>query len=228
MTKKLLALLPLLLAGCGLAGAGGPLSQTGTGALKAKQVVDFEALYPLSAGSEWRYSTLQRNGDGPERPGQEQRMTVVESNTEAGVTTAVVERFYGDRQSPTTLAVRSATGVVLSRYGQPELGSLSVMKFPLAAGARWGGRIKPNVTETVAYEGTASVTVPAGTFVAQRLTHYLQYPAGNVDRLDYWYAPGVGMVKAVEGLTIDLGQGPKLNQVTAELTSFKPGTARRK
>lgn len=228
MTKKLLALLPLLLAGCGLAGTGQPLSGTGATALKAKQVVDFEALYPLEAGTEWRFRTTQRNGDGPDRPGQEQRMIVTESKLEAGVTTAVVERFYGERQSPTTLAVRSAQGVVLSRYGQPELGSLTVMKFPLAAGAKWGGRVKPNVEETVAYEGTASVTVPAGTYSAERLTHYLKYPNGHVDRLDYWYVKGIGMVKAVEGLTLDLGQGPKLNQVTAELSSFSPGAARKK
>lgn len=228
MTKKLLALLPLLLAGCGLAGAGAPLADSGASALKAKQTIDFEALYPLAQGTEWRYRTLQRNGDSPERPGQEQRMIVTESATEAGVTTAVVERYYGDRQSPTTQAVRTADGVVLSRYGQPELGSMTIMKFPLKAGAKWGGRLKPQVTETVSYEGTAQVTVPAGTFVAQRLTHTLTYPNGHQDQLHYWYAPGVGMVKAVEGLTLDLGQGPKLNQVTAELTSFKAGGTRQK
>ncbi|MNX72051.1 hypothetical protein D3C86_1033880 [compost metagenome] len=227
MTKKLLALLPLLLAGCGLAGTGTPLSASAPSTLKAKQALDFQALYPLEAGTEWRYRTLQRNGDTPERPGQEQRMLVTESKTEQGVTTAAVMRFYGDRQSPTTQAVRSAEGVVLSRYGQPELGSLTVMKFPLTRGAKWGGRIKPNVTETVAYEGTASVTVPAGTFVAERLTHYLTYPNGTMDRLDYWYVSGIGLVKAVEGVTLDLGQGPKLNQVTAELTSFTPPTSRK-
>jgi hypothetical protein len=228
MTKKLLVLLPLLLAGCGLAGTGAPLSGTGVSALKAKQVVDFEALYPLDTGSEWRYNTLQRSGDGPERPGQVQRMVVTESKAESGVTTAVIERYYGDRQSPTTLAVRSATGVVLSRYGQPELGSLTIMKFPLTAGAKWGGRLKPQVTETVSYEGTASVSVPAGTFSAQRVTHTLTYPDGHADKLYYWYAPGVGMVKAIEGVTLDLGQGPKLNQVTAELASFQPATPSKK
>ncbi|MBO9540112.1 hypothetical protein J7643_05915 [bacterium] len=227
MTKKLLALLPLLLAGCGLSGTGALLSDKAPATLKAKQISDFQALYPLEAGTEWRYRTIQRNGDSAERPGQEQRMIVTESKTEQGVTTAVVERYYGDRQSPTTLAVRSAQGVVLSRYGQPELGSLTVMKFPLTSGAKWGGRIKTNVTETVAYEGTASVTVPAGTFAAERLTHYLTYPNGHVDRLDYWYVAGIGMVKAVEGLTIDLGQGPKLNQVTAELSSFTPAASRK-
>lgn len=228
MTKKLLVLLPLLLAGCGLAGSGQPLSGTGAGALKAKQAVDFEALYPLEMGTEWRFRTTQRSGDGPDRPGQEQRMVVTESKAEAGVTTAVIERYYGERQSPTTLAVRSSTGVVLSRYGQPELGSLTIMKFPLTAGAKWGGRVKPNVEETVAYEGTASVTVPAGTYVAQRLTHYLTYPNGHVDKLDYWYVPGIGMVKAVERVTLDLGQGPKLNQVTAELSSFQPAAPSKK
>ncbi len=224
MRHLLTVLVALSLTGCGLAPNSSQRLATERQALLKARSLTSESLYPADLGTRWRYRTMARSGDGPERPGAEQVFTIVQAETASGSHQAVMERRFGDRPMLPTLIVRNAEGVTLSRYLRPEDGSLTVLKWPLTPGMSWAGRTWPQAQETITYEGTQSVTVPAGTYTAAKLEHRIQYKTGNVDQLHYWYAPGFGMVKAVEGLTVDLGQGPVKHQVTCELTSFETAT----
>lgn len=225
MTRALVALLALSLVGCGLSSPTNRLNAQSAATVKARSLTS-ESLYPTQVGWQWRYQTKQRAGDAPERPGQEQVFTIVSVENASDSVHAVMERRFGDRQAPSTLIVRNAEGVTLSRYQHPEEGSLTIMKWPLIAGANWPGRTwtQAKAQETIRYIATESVQVPAGTFEAVRFEHHIAYQAGHTDKLIYWYAPRMGMVKAIEGLMMDWGQGPTLYQATCELTSYGPAS----
>jgi hypothetical protein len=75
----------------------------------------------------------------------------------------------------------------------------------------------------IAFVGTESIAVPAGVFESYHLEHRITNATGAQDKLNYWYAPGVGMIKAIEGLTVDLGQGPVYREVKTELMRFEKG-----
>ncbi|MNK56045.1 hypothetical protein D3C87_750700 [compost metagenome] len=219
MRWTLLALpaLSLVVVGCS-SHFGAPLATSDASTLAARNT---QSIYPLTKGLTWRFQTVSRSGDGPERPGPEQFSQVVESEYVLGQVRAVVVRKVGDREFPPTRAVVDARAVTLSRANTPEDGSITVLNFPLDPGRTWPGRSwGAQAQETITVVGTESVTVPAGTFEATRTRHRIAYATGTEDLLHYWYVPGIGMVKAIEGLTVDLGQGPVLQQVTAELKSW--------
>lgn len=177
-------------------------------------------LYPLEKGWQWVYRTRQRVGDGPEQPGADHRFTIVECSEHEGKTEAVMERRYGNFQAPSTFIERTDDAVLLSRYGHPEQGSIAVLRFPLTAGKSWPGRTWQQAKEIISFLGAESIEVPAGTFSSHHLEHRIEYQDGRTDRLHYWYAPGVGLVKAIEGLTVDLGQGLQFREVTTDLAEF--------
>lgn len=185
------------------------------------QAKNIPQLYPLHQGWQWVYQTRQKVGDGPERPGAEHRFTIVECSERGGKTEAVMERRYGNFQAPSTLIERTEDEVRLSRYGQPEQGSITVLRFPLSVGKSWPGRQWEQAKEIISFLGTESIDVPAGRYLGHHLEHRIEYQNGRTDRLHYWYAPGVGLVKAVEGLTVDLGQGPQYREVTTDLAELK-------
>lgn len=219
MRSGFVALMALSLAAAGCAAMPGPpLSAFSASSLTVRNSQD---LYPLSKGLFWRYRTVSRSGDGPERNGPDQTSQVIASESTAGRVEAIVKRTSGDREYPPTRAIADARGVTLSRANRPEDGSITILRFPLEPGNSWMGRSwGEQAYETISVMGTESVTVPAGTFTATRTRHRIAYANGTEDLLHYWYAPGIGMVKAIEGLTVDLGQGPTLHQVTAELVEW--------
>jgi hypothetical protein len=218
MRRLAVSLLALALVGCG-SPLGVPLASRDGSTLAARQAST--DLYPLTKGMHWRYRTIHQTGDGPERPGDDQFMTVTESEAQQGGVRAVLLRRIGAREMPLTLAVSDGSGVVLSRLHAPEDGSITILSYPLQPQKSWAGRSwGTHAAETISVVGVESVTVPAGTFTATRLQHRIAYATGKSDLLHYWYAPGVGMVKAIEGLTIDMGAGPFLQQVTAELAEW--------
>lgn len=216
-----LPLLSLVVVGSavGCAAYGGmPLSTPGALTLSAR---DSQSIYPLAKGMYWRYQTVSRAGDAPGRPGPDQVSQVIESEHVLGQVRAVVTRKNGEREMPPTRAVVDARAVTLSRANAPEDSSITVLSFPLEPGRAWPGRSwGTHAQETITIVGTESITVPAGTFEATRTRHRIAYVTGTEDLLHYWYVPGIGMVKAIEGLTIDMGQGPVLQQVTAELKEW--------
>lgn len=222
LRRLALPLLALSVVGCASL-PGTPLTRSEASSLSALQT---QGIYPLKKGLAWRYRTLLRNGDGPERQGDDQFSQVIESEYVLGQVRAVVARRTGAREMPATRAVADARAVTLSRHSSPQDGSITVLSFPLEPNRSWPGRSwGAHAQETITVVGTESITVPAGTFSAARLRHRIAYATGAEDLLHYWYAPGVGMVKAIEGLTIDMGGGPVLHQVTAELKAWGMGEA---
>ncbi len=219
MLHRLLALSCLSLAFVGCASfTGAPLATPEASTLSTRQA---QSIYPLTKGLYWRFSSVSRSGNGPERPGPDQVSEVLESEYGLGQVRAIVKRMSGDREMPPTRAIADARAVTLSRANTPEDGSITVLTFPLEPGRTWPGRSwGATAQEFITVVGTESVTVPAGTFEATRTRHRIAYANGNEDFLHYWYVPGIGMVKAIEGLTIDMGQGPFLQQVTAELKEW--------
>jgi len=172
--------------------------------------------YPVDVGRRWVYRTFQTQGDSPEHPGKDQRF---EAAFEAGGGT-VLRRWYDDWEAPPTLVRKHADSVVLSRHvagGPAATDSITILRLPLKAGNEWPGRTLVGATEVIAALGTESIEVPAGRFVAWHLRHQLSYSAGGSDALDYWYSGGVGMVQAIERITLQTSAGPLPMQVRALL-----------
>lgn len=219
-SRKLYQLFALLaLAGCHAQApvASAPKAQ----APHARAEVD---LYPLKAGLHWDYELLQRQGDAP--PARK-AMAIDLTRVEAvdGETEATLERTYGSFKPPATRVRKSATAVRLSRLADPLDGpSITILRFPVTAGQSWPGRdFGGGNTETIAPQGAEAVDVPAGHFLAQRVDHHIAYSNGATDTLSYWYAPGVGMVKMVENLTLWQGEQAVHLSSVGSLTS--PGSA---
>jgi hypothetical protein len=75
--------------------------------------------------------------------------------------------------------------------GGPDPGELSVLRYPLSAGARWTVREMPRYGRVVL--GRERVVVPAGAFVAWRLRGTSEL-FGPDDRVFYWYS-SAGLVQ---------------------------------
>jgi hypothetical protein len=184
-------------------------------------VAESEDLYPLVTGRHWEYQLAQQQGDSPV---QQKAMTIrIASTSEIaqGLTEAVLDREYGAFKPPSTRVRKNATSIVLSRLADPVDGpSITILRLPLTPGATWPGRdFGGGNTETIAPQGPESVTVPAGTFLAQRVDHHIHYAQGSEDVLNYWYAPGVGLVKMIERITLYQGDQPVHMVSTGTLNS---------
>lgn len=196
-----------------------PLSG-GTSTLTAKSQGD---PYPAELGRRWTYETWQKAGDGAERPGKEQVMEIA-AITEAG---PVLKRRFGAWEAPATLIMKTSREVRLSRYTpqNPATDSITILKLPIAPGQEWAGRSLNGATETIKVLGNEALETPAGTYHAWHVTHRIAYAAGGADLLEYWYAPGTGMIRAIERLTLTIDGKPTLMQVTARLSKSDPSFA---
>jgi hypothetical protein len=160
-----------------------------------------------------------QNGATPAKKAMSMAITRVE--TVGDETEATLERTYGSFAPPPTRVRKGAAGVKLSRLADPVDGpSITILKFPLQVGQTWPGRdFGGGNTETIAPQGLETVEVPAGRFEAQRVDHHIAYSNGATDTLSYWYAPGVGMVKMIENLTVWQGETAVHLSSTGSLTS---------
>lgn len=221
-------LLPLLLSSCLLAGcAHAPVAPLlpRAGAFAVRATGD---LYPLAKGETWTYALEQQQDANPV---QHTAMTIAIASVTTqpdGATMAVLNRTYGTFQPPATRVLHYPDRVVLSRLSDPETGpSLTILHLPLKAGDSWPGRdFGGGNTETVTAKGQETVTVPLGTYTAERVDHLIRYADGKTDTLSYWYAPGVGVVKMIERSTLfETGQTVHLSS-TGELKAYTPGSTR--
>jgi hypothetical protein len=76
--------------------------------------------------------------------------------------------------------------------GGPDPGELSLLRYPLSAGARWTVRESPRYGRVVF--GRERVVVPAGAFVAWHLQGTSELFGAN-DRVTYWYS-SAGLVRS--------------------------------
>lgn len=97
--------------------------------------------------------------------------------------------------------------------------SLKVLSLPPQPGQSWTGRVWTFAKETLTAQGWEQVTVPAGSYRAWHVTHRIAYDDGRADNLGYWYAPGVGMIKAHEESTLVMSGQPTQFSVDGELTA---------
>ncbi|MDB5097239.1 MAG: hypothetical protein JWM80_1660 [Cyanobacteria bacterium RYN_339] len=188
-------------------------------ASRAVRALDTADLYPLIQGQRWEYELLQRQNDAaPVKKAMTIALTRVEAKGDT--TEATLERTYGSFAPPPTRVVKTAAGVRLSRLADPVDGpSITILKFPLQAGQTWPGRdFGGGNTETIAPQGAEAVDVPAGHFDAQRVDHHIAYANGATDTLSYWYAPGVGLVKMIERITVWQGDQAMHLASTGSLT----------
>lgn len=206
--KTLACLLPIALAGCGALGParlGVGLKASGLQARQAGEA-SLAQLYPVPVGARWAYRLSQVQGDAPPR---EASMLVAIAEAQGGPegTTARLDRRFGQMRAPSTRVSIGPSGVRLARWVEADpSASLSVMVAPLAPGQGWAGRpFTGGNREWVVAGGWSQVETPAGSFRARQVTHELHYADGVVQKLEYWYAPGLGMVKMVERARMWLG-----------------------
>lgn len=96
--------------------------------------------------------------------------------------------------------------------------SLQILSLPPQAGQSWTGRVWTFAKETLTAQGWEPITVPAGSYKAWHVVHRIAYDDGRLDNLGYWYAPGVGMIKAHEESTLVMGGQPTRYSVDGALT----------
>lgn len=140
---------------------------------------------------------------------------------------AAVEAARSSNASPWPFALAHGPDGVGNRLTDQELTtSLDVLHFPLVVGDSWTGRVWTFAKETLTARGWETVTTPAGTYRAWHVTHRLAYDDGRTDDLAYWYAPGVGMVKAHEENTLVTNGTATRYSVEGELAAHRRGSAR--
>jgi hypothetical protein len=124
-----------------------------------------------------------------------------------------IERFL-----PQPEAVRQGTAKQPTTENELTV-ELKILTLPLAQGDSWTGRVWTFAKETLTAQGWEQVTVPAGSYRAWHVTHRLAYDDGRSDHLAYWYAPGVGMIKAHEENTMVMNGQTVRYSVDGELTT---------
>ncbi|MEB3298290.1 MAG: hypothetical protein VKO21_02240 [Candidatus Sericytochromatia bacterium] len=207
-------LLPLcvLLAGCG-AYAPPTVGTAQVGPLRAR--VTTEDWYPVKVGLRWTYRTLFRHEGTPEREGQPHVFAI----TRAGREGARLERSYGGTQALPSRIVKTENEVRAMRWLEEDPAPnahVVLLRLPPVTGARWQGRpLAGGAEETISCEGESPLTVEGKTYQALEVRHRITRPGFPTDESNYWYARGVGMVRAVERLTILVGTTPR--RLEAEL-----------
>jgi hypothetical protein len=159
--------------------------------------------WPMKLGNTWTLDTTVGAQKVP------QVATVSDVKREGNATLATIKYSGGGRQFSETYRVTSqVVERVSSDMGQgssPINPPIPIIKYPLTAGKKWdwsgtittmGRAVNGNSRLTVT--GPVSVKTPAGTFKAMRVHSALTVEAGgqkvNLPN-DYWFAPGVGMVR---------------------------------
>jgi hypothetical protein len=104
---------------------------------------------------------------------------------------AAFERAYARLTAQLAAARLGAGAPSLPRPGGPDPGELSLLRYPLAVGARWTVRESPRFVRVVV--GRERLLVPAGAFVAWRLRG-LSELYGPEDRVAFWYS-SAGLVR---------------------------------
>lgn len=210
-------LLALTLAACGQApgtstaaarqagvAARGPLARVSAAApgvmTKAQAQLARADFFPTEPGHVWQYDVVGHPSDDPyvDFPGIE--TVVVQKATRKGSRTAIALRalddFTGRYRYPTLTWDEGGVTLGDVTYWGPmavtaERHSINLLRFPLQVGSKWddGQWIGELLREE-------TVTVPAGTFKAYKVSTIGTYDNAYTVVGDYWFAPGVGIVKS--------------------------------
>jgi hypothetical protein len=166
--------------------------------------------YATTVGDTFVYETKSglRNSERTEKV-----ESVQEKDGELIVTTV---RTLSGKELPGSKVKVSDKGLI--RLAAPTKGStepLILIKLPAKAGETWETKVEGPIQKYVSkMVGEEEVVVPAGKYKALRVE--MTYMSGGEEvKTTSWYAPGIGMVKAV----LQFGTSESVQ----ELKSFTPG-----
>lgn len=153
----------------------------------------------------YRYEGVDAAGDGPHTA----TITFSEVREENGaLRAALTETPPRPTPSRRGCLMRRSAGELIEVGGSPDL----LLKAPIAVGTEWLGGVYEMRIKAV----DAEVTVPAGTFKCVQVV-------GRVEDMGadgFWYAPGVGLVKAER-------EAEPPGRRVYELISVKPGNGKK-
>jgi hypothetical protein len=203
----------------------------GTGTGRGSFVRAGSIPFPVAVGNTWVYRTTAGAAGaaagqatdkiisaGPGQDGYEVTMSSASSASGAGVAVRSVYVFYPD--GTIGYPVGPAGGVPVAGVARwPDAASLasgrvshSVLRVPAGQGQA--------ADVTVQGQGTAVVSVPAGTFQASVVTMTIAAGTGTV-QVTTWIAQGIGVVKT---MTLLRAGGRTVVLATRQLRSFTRGT----
>jgi hypothetical protein len=162
--------------------------------------------YPATVGAQWVY----RTGDGTE---ETRTVTKVEMKGRALVVHEA--RVSGDEDVPIGVTTVSPAGLSRPASSGRDLDPpLTLLKLPAKAGEAWAWTSPfDGATHKYRTRGEEEVAVPAGKYKAVAVEDEFER-GGKPVRGVYWYAPAVGLVKAVT-------KSEDGERVALELTSFR-------
>jgi hypothetical protein len=197
---------------------------TGTPAVSSPGFAKADSIpFPVAVGNTWVYKTTLGTEAGRTTnrivwtgPGQDGYEVTMSSTGSLPGTEAVQSEYVFYPDGTIGYPVTPVDGVPVS----------GVVRWPNAAGLASGRPYHPalrgpggTVDVTVQGEGTAPVSVPAGTFQASVVTMLIPAKAGTL-QVTTWIAEGIGPVKTVIQVADTSAPG-----VASELQSFSKGTS---
>lgn len=242
----------LALAGCGSSGsssASGSASGSATHSATAAAAnttggsvtISASVPFPVAVGNTWTYDTTAGSESGttvekmtavtPVAGGQQVAMTTTDHLASVNESKAITYIFHSDGSISYPLAPSLAgTGVTITSGGNIDWPAASVIaagtptRYDLKLSMKVAGQtLAASDQVTVQGAGTATVTVPAGTFHATvvLVTQQLSVDGINVTaQIKTWLAPDVGPVK--DQVTTSDG-GTSSVAATEQLVSFMKG-----
>lgn len=157
--------------------------------------------FPLPVGAKWKYRST--TGEGKQ---SEFTINVLKEESEGGNTLSLVETV-STFQPIHDWYSKPSGWVVMHREEYVKAGTKAdfqpprqLLKNPLTNGDTWSwkgkGMMGLDVDESSQASGPETVSVPAGTFEAMKVTSKVVQGGASVSKT-YWYAPGVGLVKSI-------------------------------
>lgn len=212
--------------GCGRTNAPLPTAIRGS----ALQSLKADALFPTDPGRVWRYEVVAHPQDDPETDVLGTQTVTVDRVRRQGTRTEVTLRDIDTFTQAYRFPVVTFDGDKLVIAGVTYWGAAAEQADDLANeflhlpwvpaehwdDGNWAGKVV----------GRETVTVPAGTFDAWRVEGIGTYEQEYTVVGDYWFAPGVGIVKSsltVPGWYLDHALIPAGRRVAVDRSGRLPG-----
>lgn len=160
-----------------------------TAAALAAQPPDRPLYFPTKVGSTWEYD------DGGGTKAATKTVAKAEKTARGWEVSVRADKAPGEAGDDRVLVSEKGVFVMGERdekYNPP----LCVLKLPAHAGDTWD-ITAPKIAGKATTFGEEPVEVPAGKYTAVRVDTTMALRGTTVKR-SYWYAPGVGLVKATE------------------------------
>jgi uncharacterized protein DUF3108 len=153
--------------------------------------------FPLSAGDSWKYEYTAPDGKKYELTTRVLNEENESGNTLYRVETVKTDDWYSKPTGSVVLHREQELSFSLDTEFKP---AKQFLKNPLANGDSWHwegkGMLGADAEEANSVSGPETVTVPAGKFIAMKVTTMVVQASIRETRIK-WFAPGVGLVKSM-------------------------------